>query len=424
VENAGGGRTGKLEWVAWFNDIRLLEPIGYIPPAEAEANYYRQLAEKSDHRPAPKPNGLHKTRGGSPGIYRAFRGERYTDVIMSRFYEIEPTAENYWRAIILFGRNSASYKFSLAKALIDLYSAGKTRITLEELAFPYAAHLCGHLALHPRQGTSEQSVFLDKLREFNAGRIDRDEMISHTVRYGFANVIDAFHNVHGREIGVRFFVDRRNVDSSIELTDDLMRLGERTQFSDLAEETEARWRLVEAAWENSIARNLMLVEYEAEGRNLIGVNGLNRITVTSARPALNGYQKGRCFYCFQDISIVYGSDKVADVDHFFPHTLKFCDARKPIDGISNLVLACRECNRGTDGKFDRLPTVGLLERLFNRNEYLITSHHPLRETLIAQTGSSSEKRQAYLQDAYNCATLYMGGGGRKWQPKQQGIAIF
>ncbi len=35
-----------LEWVAWFNTQRLLEPIGYIPPAEAEANYYRQLAEQ------------------------------------------------------------------------------------------------------------------------------------------------------------------------------------------------------------------------------------------------------------------------------------------------------------------------------------------------------------------------------------------
>jgi transposase InsO family protein len=33
-----------LEWVHWFNHERLLEPIGYIPPAEAEAQYYRQLA--------------------------------------------------------------------------------------------------------------------------------------------------------------------------------------------------------------------------------------------------------------------------------------------------------------------------------------------------------------------------------------------
>ena len=33
-----------LEWVSWFNTQRLHSAIGYIPPAEAEANYYRQLA--------------------------------------------------------------------------------------------------------------------------------------------------------------------------------------------------------------------------------------------------------------------------------------------------------------------------------------------------------------------------------------------
>jgi transposase InsO family protein len=36
-----------LEWVSWFNHHRLLEPIGYIPPAEAEANYHRQLARQA-----------------------------------------------------------------------------------------------------------------------------------------------------------------------------------------------------------------------------------------------------------------------------------------------------------------------------------------------------------------------------------------
>jgi transposase InsO family protein len=32
-----------LEWVDWFNNRRLLEPIGNVPPAEAEARYYVQL---------------------------------------------------------------------------------------------------------------------------------------------------------------------------------------------------------------------------------------------------------------------------------------------------------------------------------------------------------------------------------------------
>lgn len=32
-----------LEWVDWFNNRRLLQPIGNIPPAEAEAAYYAAL---------------------------------------------------------------------------------------------------------------------------------------------------------------------------------------------------------------------------------------------------------------------------------------------------------------------------------------------------------------------------------------------
>ena len=36
-----------LEWVDWFNNRRLLQPIGNIPPAEAETNCYAAL-ETSD----------------------------------------------------------------------------------------------------------------------------------------------------------------------------------------------------------------------------------------------------------------------------------------------------------------------------------------------------------------------------------------
>jgi transposase InsO family protein len=37
---------GTLHWVHWIKHHRLLEPIGYIPPAEAKAYYWRLLAEK------------------------------------------------------------------------------------------------------------------------------------------------------------------------------------------------------------------------------------------------------------------------------------------------------------------------------------------------------------------------------------------
>ncbi|BBL70871.1 hypothetical protein MoryE10_14770 [Methylogaea oryzae] len=51
-----------LEWVAWFNHRRLLEPIGYIPPAEAEANYFGNLPIRPPHRP-----DLNQTASTIPG---------------------------------------------------------------------------------------------------------------------------------------------------------------------------------------------------------------------------------------------------------------------------------------------------------------------------------------------------------------------
>lgn len=41
--NAEAVEFATLEWVDWFNHRRLLEPIGNMPPAEAEARYYAQL---------------------------------------------------------------------------------------------------------------------------------------------------------------------------------------------------------------------------------------------------------------------------------------------------------------------------------------------------------------------------------------------
>ena len=342
---------------------------------------------------------------------------------MSRFYEIEPSLENYWRSIILFGRNVASYKFSLAKSLYDLKDNGSTLITLEKLAIPFAKHISEHLRVCDKQGTSSNSKFLDGCRDFNRNEISQDQLIDLTVQLGFNNVIDAFHNIHNEELPMRFYIDERKTKGGIVLTDEFFQLGETIQYKNLADETESRWRLVETAWELNLPKHLIQIDYKEDTRELFAVNKLRRVSVTSARPSLNGYQKGRCFYCYRDISIDQLHADFADVDHFFPHDLRKCDAGKPINGVANLVLACTDCNRGVNGKFAKLPSLPLLERLHDRNEYLITSHHPLRETLMVQTGCSTEKRQQFLQDAYSCSINHYGFN-QKWQPPQQGIAVF
>ena len=61
-----------------------------------------------------------------------------------------------------------------------------------------------------------------------------------------------------------------------------------------------------------------MIEYNMLDENLY----VNRINLTGARDALNGYQKGKCFYCSCDIKIEPGSPMLSDVDHFFPLNLK------------------------------------------------------------------------------------------------------
>jgi len=71
-----------------------------------------------------------------------------------------------------------------------------------------------------------------------------------------------------------------------------------------------------------------------------------------------------------------------------------------LDGVWNLVLACQTCNKN---KLARAPQVKYLTRLNTRNNYLISSHHPLRGTLIRQTGNTDADRHSFLNRSYQVA---------------------
>jgi hypothetical protein len=126
------------------------------------------------------------------------------------FISQEPTLAEYWRSVILFGNNVASYKFALAKSLLEIAPTGKTIIPLNELAKPFAKHICDHLKLEDKQTTSNSSKFLDVCRQFNAGAIDENALIRATVKDGFNNVIDAFHHVNKADLTQKFFSDERS----------------------------------------------------------------------------------------------------------------------------------------------------------------------------------------------------------------------
>src|SRR5215831_18124328 len=104
---------------------------------------------------------------------------------MPEFLEQQRTVENYWRAVILFGQNVASYKFALAKSLIELSERGHDFIKLEDLAEPFSRHIVEHLARAPKQATSASSRFLEACRSFASGKLSKDELVGQTARLGF-----------------------------------------------------------------------------------------------------------------------------------------------------------------------------------------------------------------------------------------------
>ena len=336
-------------------------------------------------------------------------------ITIEDFQNSQPSSATQLRSIVLFGNNVASYKFALARSLLELASENQTQITLEELALPYAAKLCEHLKHSPKQATSATSRFLSACTQFNNGEISLSELNKVTVQLGFNNVLDAFHIVNRKKVEATFFeTDKKN--KRIILTDELFSLTDDPQFKALDRETESRWNLVETAWSNNISRNLLTVSYDQLQEDFYVDQSLRRKDVTSARGALNGYQKGKCFYCQESISINPHDPNLCDVDHFFPHYLQqYIGDKINLNGVWNLVLSCRDCNRGVQGKSSLIPTTEYLFELYKRNEYLISSHHPLRETLMIQTGLTPESRKNFLKQVDKIAIDF---AVQRWKPNK------
>jgi len=92
---------------------------------------------------------------------------------LTDFYAKAPTLDANWRAVILFSRNVASYKCALAKTLLGLAECADDRVSPEELAVPFARHLCEHPKLVDNRPPSRSGKYLDACRASTAASYPR-----------------------------------------------------------------------------------------------------------------------------------------------------------------------------------------------------------------------------------------------------------
>ena len=86
-----------------------------------------------------------------------------------------------------------------------------------------------------------------------------------------------------------------------------------------------------------------------------------------------------------------------------------------------MVLTCPERNRGANGKFAKVPKIKYLQRLHKRNEFLISNHPPLRETIMRQTGVTEEARASCLQEMDKIAVNHLI---HRWETEERGEVAF
>jgi len=291
---------------------------------------------------------------------------------------------DYWRAIVLYGANVATYKIALAACLIKFAEHGKTHVSMTELAQDFFHRYRDRLASgKPQLSNPDRKTVLERVvAAYTAGTLTETAAIDRVERQGFSDVVPRFHVVNGAPIPLAFY---EKTATGLVLTDHLLRVFADTTDPLLRQEVTSRWDLLEAAFEMRLPVEVLGTDEHMIYRSV----GYDRVDITGTHPVLNGYQNGLCFYCGEPL----GDDPI-HVDHIIPR------AFLRHDEIWNLVRAHSVCNLA---KSDLLPPRAHLDRLYTRNEYYIASNHPIKRHLIMQLGQTPRQRRAFLDATYEAA---------------------
>ncbi|MGG4409248.1 HNH endonuclease [Niallia taxi] len=293
--------------------------------------------------------------------------------------------EDYWRTIILYGLNQATYKIALGQSLIRFSQQQKNIVTINELAEDFFDMYKERLKRgKPQLATPNRQTAMERIVNlYNIGKLTRSQAVDKVEKDAFNDVIDRFHNVDNLQIPMSFY---EKTDKGIVIFDNVYDIFSDKKNNKLRNELDARWDLLESAFEIKRTNSKLVNDL----RKLYLVNGYARTDITKNRNVLNGYQNNVCFYCGELMT----EDDV-HVDHVIPR--QFMNH----DDIWNLVLSHGFCNLH---KSDNLPDRHYIEKLIERNEYFIKSNHPISNKLKEQLGNTAKQRKVTIYRIYEHAT--------------------
>src|SRR5437868_8583765 len=182
------------------------------------------------------------------------------------FYRVDPSPRSSWRLAVLMGANSRTYKFALGEALLQFAAAGRTEVTLNELAGRYAMGLLRHLEHAPQAAGASATAPTDFLtiaaREGAESRRlgqPTEALAQAAVKNMPGMVMQKFHNLgRGSHVPHRFYeLDGSPRERLVRFTRELQQVALSEQAGLLRGELDARWNIVEFSFTVGISRTLM-----------------------------------------------------------------------------------------------------------------------------------------------------------------------
>lgn len=304
---------------------------------------------------------------------------------------------DYWKAIILYGLNQATYKIALGKTLLELSTQGQERIDWGTLSKGFLDNYLQRLKENPlpqQANPSRRTVMENIARMVELGQLTYNDAIKKVEADAFGDVIPRFHTI-GRDTDMakeKFY--HFDFGRNLYLHDSLFRISEERKL-ELIDELDARWSLLEGAF----IMNHEGWELANDIRDIYLKDGYDRKSLTPNIPFLKGYQGNTCFYCGEPIA-----EGDIHVDHVLPRQLLMNDE------IWNLVLSHSLCNLS---KEDSLVGPHYLEKLIARNENVMGSNHPWKKRIADQIGATKSARIKTTKRHYENARIALNG--RYWE---------
>lgn len=299
------------------------------------------------------------------------------------------STNDVFRGLILYGLTASTYKMAVGH-LLSVYSInGVDRIPLEDMAsdiLDLYSQRFDERGFKPQLNISgRKTVITNQINKLNYDRISRDDAISKIKTDAlFKMVLPKFHNLGITPVPIKFYEFDQH---TLILTKRVFKVFDDEYYLQNQSEVNSRWDLIESAFE-SIHQKIILSDHYADLEKELIIKGSERTRITGIKSSLIGYQQNRCFYCGEHLS------EPIHVDHVIPRTTVQSDE------IWNLVLSHADCNLS---KSDNVVAKSYIQNLIDRNEGLISSNHPLKDTLIREIGSKPRLREKRIWDIYGLA---------------------